>query len=244
MNRPIVLVVTRRTSRKHRPVNYVGAAHLEILIKLKILPVMVPVVEGTVACLPQYVEGMQGLLLTEGDDVEPTRYRAEKANFTYVEGTNPLKDEIEIRLIRRAMRQRLPIMGICRGSQLLNAACGGTLFGDVQKEKQSPLKHIEHNMEHYDTYRHLITLVDGSPLQRWYQEDKLHVNSYHHQGIRDLAPRFRPMAHAEDGLIEAFYDPKANFTVGLQFHPERMLPEYPGNWRIWKEFAAAVHRGA
>jgi len=244
MTRPIVLVVTRRSKRKNRPIDYIGAAHLELLIKLKILPVMIPVVEGTLACLPQYVEGMRGLLLTEGDDVEPTRYEAKKANFTYLEGTNPLKDEIEIRLIRRAMRQHLPILGICRGSQLLNVACGGTLFGDVQKEKQSSLKHIVHDHDQYDAYRHSVTLVEGSPLQRWYKEKNLQVNSYHHQGIRALASRFQPMAHADDGLIEAFYDPKASFTVGLQFHPERMLPEYNGNWRVWKAFGNAVHERA
>jgi putative glutamine amidotransferase len=68
------------------------------------------------------------------------------------------------------------------------------------------------------------------------------VNSYHHQGIRDLAPRFRPMAYTKDGLVEAYYDPKKNFVVGLQFHPERLLEERSGNWRIWKAFGAAVRR--
>ncbi len=66
------------------------------------------------------------------------------------------------------------------------------------------------------------------------------VNSYHHQGIRDLARRFKPIAYAEDGLVEGFYDPKAEFLVGLQFHPERMLEEADGNLRIWKAFASAV----
>ncbi len=70
------------------------------------------------------------------------------------------------------------------------------------------------------------------------------MNSYHHQGIRELARRFKPMAHADDGLVEAYYDPKASFVVGLQFHPERMLPEYPGNLRVWKAFGEAVHRAA
>jgi gamma-glutamyl-gamma-aminobutyrate hydrolase PuuD len=68
------------------------------------------------------------------------------------------------------------------------------------------------------------------------------VNSYHHQGIRELARCFKPMAYAEDGLIEAFFDPKADFQVGLQFHPERMLKEYAGNLEVWKAYAAAVHR--
>jgi putative glutamine amidotransferase len=66
------------------------------------------------------------------------------------------------------------------------------------------------------------------------------VNSYHHQGVRNLAPRFQAMAHAEDGLVEAYFDPREKFLVGLQFHPERMLSEYTGNREVWKAFAAAV----
>jgi gamma-glutamyl-gamma-aminobutyrate hydrolase PuuD len=69
------------------------------------------------------------------------------------------------------------------------------------------------------------------------------VNSYHHQGIRRLGRRFTPMAFAADGLVEAFHDPRAEFVVGLQFHPERMLEEAAGNRRIWKAFGSAVGRG-
>jgi gamma-glutamyl-gamma-aminobutyrate hydrolase PuuD len=110
----------------------------------------------------------------------------------------------------------------------------------VQKEKKSRLKHI--NFARYDTYRHSISIVPGTPLEKWYQRRTLLVNSYHHQGIRDLARRFKPMAYAKDGLVEAYYDPKAKFVVGLQFHPERMLEEAAGNWRIWKAFGSAVRR--
>ncbi len=240
MKWPIVLVVTRRMTRKNRPVDFLGEAHLDLLTRLRILPVMIPLVAGTRTCLPQYMQGMSGLLLAEGDDVGPSLYHARKTNFAYVEETDSLKDEIEVRLIRHAMRRRLPILGICRGSQLLNVVCGGTLYGDVQKEKGSRLKHIVHSQARYDTYRHPVTLVEGSPLKRWYGQSRLEVNSYHHQGIRELASRFQPMAHADDGLIEAFYDPTADFLVGLQFHPERMLEEYPGNWRVWKAFGKAV----
>ena len=182
---------------------------------------------------------MDVLLLVEGEDVEPKRYATRKTNYQYREKTHPLKDEIEIRLVRRAMRRKLPILGICRGSQLVNVVCGGTLYGDVQKEKRSHRPHIDYH--NYDTYRHPVAVVPGTPLARWYRRKELRVNSYHHQGIRELARRFRPMAHADDGLIEAYYDPKANFLVGLQFHPERMLKEYAGNWQVWKAFAAAVH---
>jgi gamma-glutamyl-gamma-aminobutyrate hydrolase PuuD len=242
MNYPSVVVVTRRTLRKEKYIDYVSEAHLALLIQLKLLPVMVPVVDGTLTCLPQYMTNMSGLLIVEGEDVEPTRYKANEANHRYVEQTHALKDEIEIRLIRSALRKKLPIFGICRGSQLLNVVCGGTLFGDVHKEKKSKLKHIDY--DNYDPHRHSISIVPDTPLYEWYTRHELHVTSYHHQGVRDLAKRFVPMAYADDGLIEAYHDPKSDFVVGLQFHPERMPEEPEGNLRIWKAFASAVKRSA
>jgi putative glutamine amidotransferase len=212
MKRPRVVVVTRRTTRKNLFIDYVGELHLALLVRVGLLPVLVPVVEGAEACLPSYLEGMRGLLLVEGEDIEPKHYRARKDNFRYLEKTHPLKDKIEIRLLRHALRKKLPILAICRGSQLLNVVCGGTLYGDVQKEKKSRLKHID--FAHYDTYRHSISIVAGTPLEKWYGRGNLRVNSYHHQGIRDLAPRFKPMAYADDGLIEGYYDLRANGASG------------------------------
>jgi len=242
MPRARVLIVTRRTERKSRQIDYVGEAHLENLLEAGLLPVMVPVAPGTPACLEEYSREMRGLLLVEGEDVEPTHYRSRRANFKYLEKTDPLKDQIEMRLLRQALRLRLPILGICRGSQLLNVVCGGTLYGDAQKEKKSRLKHI--NYEHYDTYRHPVSIVAGTPLHEWYGRRELRVNSYHHQGVRDLARRFRPMAFGPDQLVEGFYDPKAPFIVGLQFHPERMEEEPAAARHIWNAFAAAIRRRA
>jgi len=237
--RPVVLAVTRREIRKNKYIDFLGEYHLELLIRLGIRPVMVPVVKGTLAFLPDYIEDMNGLLLVEGEDIDPADYKGGKENRKFAEETHPLKDKIEIQLVQHALRHDLPILAICRGSQLINVVCGGTLYGDVQKEKKSHLKHIDY--DHYDSYRHPITIVLGTPLEQWYRQKTIKVNSYHHQGIRRLASRFKPMAYAEDGLIEAYYDPKAKFLVGLQFHPERMLKEYAGNWRVWKAFGSAVH---
>ena len=238
MKRPAVLAVTCRTTRKNRHIDYLGERHLELLMELDLLPVLVPIATGSRACLAQYAEQMEGLLLVEGQDIEPKRYAAQKANLRYLEKTDPARDEIEIWLLRKALRQHIPVLGICRGSQLLNIVCGGTLYGDVQKEKRSALKHIDY--DNYDAHRHPIAIVPDSPLERWYRRKALPVSSYHHQGVRDLASRFRPMAHATDGLIEGYYDPKERFLVGLQFHPERMKEARAGNLRLWKAFAAAV----
>jgi gamma-glutamyl-gamma-aminobutyrate hydrolase PuuD len=239
MKRPVVLVTTRRTLRKNKFIDYVGEYHLELLIRVNALPVMIPVVENTPDCLSQYMDTMGGLLIVEGEDIEPVHYEHLPANLHYLEKTHAMKDQIELRLVRHALRHNLPILGICRGSQLLNVVYGGSLYGDVQKEKQSELKHI--NYDHYDEYRHLVRIVPGTPLEQWYRRRELRVNSYHHQGVRRLGQHLTPMAHAEDGLIEGFYDPRHRFVVGLQFHPERMLEEYEGNWNVWQAFGAAVH---
>jgi gamma-glutamyl-gamma-aminobutyrate hydrolase PuuD len=238
MNRPVVVVVANQDTRKNKLIDYVGEYHLDLLVQLGTFPVIVPVVGGVLDCLPQYMERMDGLLLVEGDDVEPKRFAARKSNFKYIHKTFPLKDEIETRILREALHREIPILGICRGSQLLNVVCGGTLYGDVRLERGTNRIHID--PEHYDSYRHPITLVSGTPLARWYRRKTIKVNSYHHQGVRDLAGRFRPMAYADDGLIEGYYDPDAEFVVGLQFHPERMLADYTGNLKVWKAFTAAV----
>ena len=93
MKRPSVLVVTRRTIRKHKYIDYVGEFHLALLIRIGVLPVMVPVVEGAPACLPEYMANMKGLLLVEGEDIEPAHYKARPENFKHLEKTHPLKDE-------------------------------------------------------------------------------------------------------------------------------------------------------
>jgi len=238
---PRVIVTTRRTIRKNKYVDYVGEYHLELLIKLGLLPVMVPVVEGTEVCLDQYKEVMRGLLVVEGEDIEPRHFKAQPSNRRYLENIHPLKDRIEIDLMRHALKHHIPLLGICRGNQMLNVVCGGTLYGDVQKEKKSRRLHIDDR--HYDTYRHPVSVLPGTPLYEWYGRRHLQVNSYHHQGVRDLASRFRPMAVCDDGLIEAYHDPRLPFAVGLQFHPERMLSEYKGNLRVWQAFAKAIHSG-
>jgi putative glutamine amidotransferase len=240
MNRPTVLTVTRRAIRKDKRIDYTAELHLQLLVRLRLLPLMVPVVPGALALLPQYMEQMHGLLLVEGEDISPENYRSHRAGVPYVEDTDALKDRIEMKALRHALRRRLPVLGICRGAQLLNVLCGGTLYGDVQKEKHSDLRHVE-GPGRYDTYRHRVEVVPGTPLARWYRRKVLRVNSYHHQGVRRLGSRFRPMAFAEDGLVEAFYDPGCDFVTGVQFHPERMLAEYAGNWRLWQAFGDAVH---
>jgi putative glutamine amidotransferase len=241
VSNPSVLVVARHLQRKDKAVNWVHESHLTLLLAEKVTPIMVPLADSPKQVLAAYRGHLDGLLLVEGGDIEPGRYGADVGltSYTELDDVDPIKDEIEIGLCRTALAAGVPILAICRGMQLLNVVRGGTLCLDVQRDVPGGLVHVDD--ANYDGHRHTVELAAGSPLRRWYGRSAMAVNSYHHQGIATLAAGLSPMAHSPDGLVEAYVDPNHRFLVGLQFHPERMLPERPEGRRVYQEFANAVH---
>ncbi|XP_057542711.1 putative glutamine amidotransferase GAT1_2.1 [Amaranthus tricolor] len=270
---PRVLIVSRRTVRKNKFVDFVGEYHLDLIVSYGAVPVIVPRVSG-VSMLLESFEPIHGVLLCEGEDIDPSLYDSELSTFTPEEleeirrahtsdtTIDREKDSIELALAKLCLERNIPYLGICRGSQVLNVACGGTLYQDVEKElsrkilESQRVKHIDY--DDYDGHRHGVKVVENTPLHDWFKESldensmEILVNSYHHQGVKKLAQRFVPMAFAHDGLIEGFYDPDAynpeegKFIMGLQFHPERMRHpstdefDYPGCPFAYKEFVKAV----
>ena len=170
------------------------------------------------------LEGTDGLLLTGGDDMAPSRY-GEPPHPTVVE-VAPERDDFEIALIAEARRIGMPIFAICRGVQVLNVACGGTLVQDIPSQIGNALDHAFKVPPHASfEYAHDIWMENDSLLARLMQErlngsDSVAVNSRHHQAIKELAPGFRIVATAPDGIIEAIEDPKVPFCLGVQWHPE------------------------
>jgi gamma-glutamyl-gamma-aminobutyrate hydrolase PuuD len=259
-----------------------GEYHLDLIVGYGAVPVIVPRVAGVHALLDSF-EPIHGVLLCEGEDIDPSLYDSSSdadavslspEQLEAVRRLHPSdaaidheKDSIELRLARRCLERNIPYLGICRGSQVLNVACGGSLYQDVEHElavgpgAEAVVQHI--NYGDYDGHRHPVRVLPGTPLHEWFAGDladegaRLMVNSYHHQGVRRLAQRFAPMAVAPDGLVEAFYDPDTyspgdgRFIMGLQFHPERMRKpghgsgsgdefDYPGCARAYQEFVRAV----
>jgi putative glutamine amidotransferase len=165
-----------------------------------------------------------GLLLTGGDDVSPARYGEPKHAAT-VE-VPPERDEFEMALVIEARRMGLPIFAICRGIQVMNVACGGTLVQDIPTQVENALEHSFKVPPHKSfDYAHDVWIEDNSLLVRLMAErlsgsDSCAVNSRHHQAVKQVAPGFRAVATAPDGIIEAIEDPNARFCLGVQWHPE------------------------
>jgi putative glutamine amidotransferase len=170
------------------------------------------------------LKGMDGLLLTGGDDVAPTRYGEDK--HPAVKEVAPERDDFEIGLVREARKRELPIFAICRGVQVLNVAGGGSLVQDIPSQVTGALEHKQTVPPHqpYDL-AHEIWLEKDSLLAKLMRErlsdtDSCEVNSRHHQSVKQVASGFQVSATAPDGVVEAIEDPDGVFCLGVQWHPE------------------------
>jgi putative glutamine amidotransferase len=176
--------------------------------------------------IEQALTGIDGLMLTGGGDVAPSRY-GEAAHET-VEEAEPGRDEFEIALILAARARNLPILAICRGVQVLNVACGGTLVQDIPSQIAGALAHSLAVPQHQPYELAHEVWVDKDSLLAKLMRDRLvdealEVNSRHHQAVKAVANGFVISATAPDGVIEAIEDPKALFCLGVQWHPENFF---------------------
>ena len=168
--------------------------------------------------------GIDGLLLTGGDDVAPVRY-GETPHPAIVE-VEPERDEFELKLVAEARARDLPIFGICRGVQVLNVAYGGTLVQDIPSQVPGALTHSldvppnePYSLAH-EVWLDKDTLLAKLMGERLSDTDACEVNSRHHQAVKQVAPGLVVSATAPDGVVEAIEDPAARFCLGVQWHPE------------------------
>jgi putative glutamine amidotransferase len=180
------------------------------------------------------------LLLAGGVDVDPSFYHAER--HPLLEATSPEQDALEVALTRRAAAEGMPILGICRGIQMLNVALGGTLYQDIEAEIPNALDHREstksQNMAHL---AHPIALAEDSRLAELLDTGELIVNTLHHQAVRDLAPGLRIVGRAYDGVVEAAEGTGSGFIMAVQCHPEELWDRADTRWaRMFAAFVAAA----
>ena len=153
------------------------------------------------------------LLLCGGEDVDPSRYKTKPS--PRLGEVNLRRDAWEWLLLDEAMKRRLPVIGICRGCQLINVYFGGTLWQDLPSERPGEVKHRGKHL-------HGVRLEAGSRLACSLGYEEMQVNTSHHQAVRDLAPGFRAVAFAPDGVVEAI-ESETLPVAGVQFHPEKLF---------------------
>ena len=195
------------------------------------IPIMLPLTSDKEE-IGQLLNAIHGILLTGGHDVDPALYGEEPLP----ECGEPCKerDAMETELLKQALERDMPVLGICRGIQFLNAHLGGTLYQDLPSQHPSDTEH--HQTPPYDKPVHSVSILKDSPLFRLLNKETLSVNSYHHQAIRQKAESLKTMAVSGDGLVEAVEMPDKKFVWAVQWHPEFSHLVDENSRKIFSEF--------
>lgn len=174
-----------------------------------------------------------GLLLPGGGDMDPKFYGQER--IPACGEPNLLRDAAEPLLLRAFLAADKPVLGICRGIQVMNAVLGGDLYQDIK-----PFEHLPHN-DHWAKV-HTVTVRRGTLLSRILGQDTVLVNSQHHQAVDRVAPGFTLAALSEDGIVEAIEKPDARFCLGVQWHPEWLSDADPAMQSLFDAFVNACSK--
>jgi putative glutamine amidotransferase len=206
------------------------------------LPWLVPLLVDDADTLRGIYEELAGVFLPGGLDVDPTCYgevqhpRADRADVP--------RDRVELMLTRWALEDRKPVLGVCRGVQVMNIVAGGTLYQDLSDQRTGSIKHdyFPFEGERYarDFLAHEVRVAERTRLAQILGVRELKVNSMHHQGIKSLGRGLVPAAVAPDGVIEATESGDGHFFIGVQWHPEALADADPRMRRIFQAFVDAA----
>jgi gamma-glutamyl-gamma-aminobutyrate hydrolase PuuD len=177
-------------------------------------PVLIPIARRNWV-LRQALEGIDGLLIVGGDDVDPRLYGERPLKGTKL--VFPARTAFERWLYEQGRRRNLPVLGICYGMQLINVLEGGTLYQDIRRDFGSPMDHRGRRDS-----THTVSIRGGSRLARILGVSQVSVPTQHHQAVRRLAPGFKAVAYARDGIIEAI-ESRDDGVMAVQWHPERAI---------------------
>lgn len=184
-----------------------------------------------------------GLLLSGGADIHPRFYgQSIDAVVRETLTIDDPRDALELPLARRALRDDLPILCICRGAQVINVAAGGTLWQDLSLAGVSPPRHNQDGRLEYWEYGHEVRVDAGSRLAALVGGGSVGVNTYHHQAVADPASGFAVTARAADGTIEGIESREHRFVVGVQWHPERLVGHHAVHRGLFQGLVDAVRR--
>jgi putative glutamine amidotransferase len=206
---------------------------------------MVPLLADDLDTVRLIYERLDGILLAGGVDLDPGTFG--EPPHPALGNVDPARDTVELALARWAIEDGKPLLGLCRGLQVINVALGGTLHQDLAAELPGAIKHDYFPTSGFerDYLAHRVSLTEGTRLARTFGAVEVAVNSMHHQGIKRLGDELVASARAPDGLIEGIELPSdADFVVGVQWHPETLEAKEPRTRGLFEAFVGAARRFA
>ena len=243
--RPIIGVIASRYPRAggNSTLSGIGEQYLLAVEAGGGIPLLIHLTRDA-AVIQAHYQRCDGLLFAGGGDVDPAIFG--QVPHPKLGTVEPLRDMVELTLARRAIDDRKPVLGICRGIQLLNVALGGTLYQDIPSELPQASDHYASSQvpgrEHL---AHLIALEPGSWLAARLGTDALPGNTFHHQALRDIAPGLRVTGRAPDGVVEAVEGVGPGLVIGVQCHPEDLWERADPRWaQLFAGFVEAARQHA
>lgn len=209
--------------------------YMQAIIRAGGLPLIIPI--GNEEDIAQVVGMLDGLLLTGGNDINPLLFNEEP--HSYLGEVSPGRDLFELELTRQMLVVDKPILGICKGLQILNVAVGGTLYQDIHQQNNGPiLQHLQNAPNTHSS--HFVQVEKGSLLAKIASSERIQVNSFHHQSVKDVPAVFTVSGIASDGIIEAVESMDKKFVLGVQWHPELLATKGdPVSLRIFDKLIGA-----
>lgn len=233
--KPIIGITTYIGDRK--PYYSVSGNYVDSVVMAGGIPVCIPVISNE-EDFDRYIGLVDGIIFTGGNDVSPLSYGENP--ISQVNNVSSIRDDYETSLFKRAYAGRIPVLGICRGNQLINVALGGSLYQDINAQVPGSLGHSPDGISVDELY-HSIKIEKDSRLHNIFNDENIFVNSFHHQSIKRLGDGLVISAMSEDGIIEGIESTKAGFLIGIQSHPECLTKRYS---RFLSPFEALVKAAA
>lgn len=201
---------------------FVSNAYIQSIRYSGGIPIILPLVRSD-QMLQDYINLCDGFLFCGGNDITPLLFGQEPMRGNGK--TNISLDLFQIRLMRQILKAKKPVFSICRGMQIFNVACGGSIFQDISTHTSSHLNHMQESDSRNDISHKIKTMSDSA--LRKYIGRYLYVNSFHHQAVDKIGKHLMVCARSSDGIAEAIEMPEHPFAIGVQWHPECMYRTSP-----------------
>lgn len=231
--RPIIGITTFLENKPKRLYDSVSHNYIKSIYLASGIPILIPLIQDEYT-VKSYLNSVDGLILSGGEDVGPLIYGENPTQ--YVHSICEERDKFEIKLFKEAFKLNMPVLGICRGIQLMNVALGGTLYQDINSQIENSLGHYPKDTP-VNTLYHQIKINKESKLFDIFDKTNIIVNSFHHQSINQIGNGLKETAWSEDGVVESIEHIYKRFIVGVQWHPEDLSLKYP---EFLKLFTALV----